>query len=945
MKKIGAKQILKYTLLPGIFPRMRMFFDSGFGTIGFLIAQIFRAARIFDDAHPYLNPANIGRFGISHVFADAGSRLKFKRGHYDQIAIYALMLGGIVLMFAQVFLFGLALFTSSAHAQQPVLPGTFAGYFQLTADQARYDIAHQLLDRVFGLDNFFHSCVDLEQSCRPPDGTSAPAPPEGTFPYPFHKALHGMLAFYSVGLMVFAVLLFIYFIIAVAAETAQTGTPFGRRFNHVWAPLRMVMALGLLVPLSPGLNSAQWILMFAARFGSDFATNGWYIFVDTATGGGGGAGNTNTIGGPTESLVAIPSPPPLNAIMEFMTTAAACKIGEENIYKNTEIGAGIPKVDAYLVNADLMTGSNVLPLIGTTLDDALTASNFQDIRISFGQQKPSGNSENAAKIDPVCGLVILPITDVTQTNSPGSRKILEAYWAMLQDMWRADSPEMTCNGGAPPAPGGSPADPLWPIAACYDAIHLTNGHANGAQPPANLSQTLAQVMQAYNDRVSTAITIGTNLQSSAQWAMDLRQRGWAGAGIWYNKIAELNGTLIGAAYNLPTVVKYPKVMEEVKTQRLQNDRDITGPDRFNPVLSKGQEVKLQDQSQADLAKALYSVQQIWFDNYSTMQPSGNIFIDAINLVFGLQGLFNIYNNGGANGHAAIHPLAQLAAVGKGIVDASIRNLGWSVGAGLMGGIANLFNESLPATIFSVASKFLTQIALMGLSIGFVLYYIIPFLPFMYFFFSVGRWIKSIFEAMVGMPLWALAHIRIDGEGLPGDAAMQGYYMIFEIFLRPILLVFGLLAGITIFAAQVRILNDIWPLVTSNLTGFSTENLPPGGETPTSMQVGSIVYLRSALDRFFYTVVYAITCYMMALASFKLIDLVPEHILRWMGTSVHIFGEDNGDPAGHLIRNTTVGANTIAGSAQNIIGNAQATVSKSASFARNFASGNLGNPKS
>jgi hypothetical protein len=169
-------------------------------------------------------------------------------------------------------------------------------------------------------------------------------------------------------------------------------------------------------------------------------------------------------------------------------------------------------------------------------------------------------------------------------------------------------------------------------------------------------------------------------------------------------------------------------------------------------------------------------------------------------------------------------------------------------------------------------------------------------------------------------------------------------MIFEIFLRPILLVFGLLAGITIFAAQVRILNDIWPLVTSNLTGFSTENLPPGGENPTSMQVGSIVYLRSALDRFFYTVVYAITCYMMALASFKLIDLVPEHILRWMGTSVHIFGEDGGDPAGHLIRNTTVGANTIAGSAQNIIGNAQATVSHSASFARNFASGNLGNPK-
>jgi conjugal transfer/type IV secretion protein DotA/TraY len=589
----------------------------------------------------------------------------------------------------------------------------------------------------------------------------------------------------------------------------------------------------------------------------------------------------------------------------------------------------------------MMTGANVLPLIGTSLEDALTASGNQDIRNSFGQQT-SGNSENAAKVVPLCGLVILPLTDVSQAKSPGSRIILEAYWNMLQTMWRTTSPPMTCNGaGGGGGGGGGPADPLWPIAACYDALHLTNGNANGATAPANVSQTLAQVMLAYNNLISQAITLGTQQQAGAQWAADLHQTGWAGAGIWYNKIAELNGTLIGAAYNLPTVVKYPAVMEEVKIQRLQSDRDITGPDRFNPVLSKGQEVKLQDQAQADLAKALYEAQKAWFDNYSSMQPSGNIFIDAINLVFGLQGLFDIYNNGGANGHPAIHPLAQLAAIGKGIVDASIRNLGWSVGAGLMGGVANLFNESLPAQIFSVASKFLTQIAMMGLSVGFVLYYIIPFLPFMYFFFSVGRWIKSIFEAMIGVPLWALAHIRIDGEGLPGDAAMQGYYMIFEIFLRPILLVFGLLAGITIFAAQVRILNDIWPLVTSNLTGFDTEtakNLPTATAT---MQVGSIVYLRSAIDRFFYTVIYAITCYMMALASFKLIDLVPEHILRWMGTSVHIFGEDGGDPAGHLIRNTTVGANTIAGSAQNIIGGAQTAVSQSSKFARNFASGNLG----
>ena len=63
----------------------------------------------------------------------------------------------------------------------------------------------------------------------------------------------------------------------------------------------------------------------------------------------------------------------------------------------------------------------------------------------------------------------------------------------------------------------------------------------------------------------------------------------------------------------------------------------------------------------------------------------------------------------------------------------------------------------------------------------MLFYIIPFMPFIYFFFAVGTWVKAIFEAMVGVPLWALAHIRIDGQGLPGDAAMNGYYLLLEIF--------------------------------------------------------------------------------------------------------------------------------------------------------------------
>jgi conjugal transfer/type IV secretion protein DotA/TraY len=198
--------------------------------------------------------------------------------------------------------------------------------------------------------------------------------------------------------------------------------------------------------------------------------------------------------------------------------------------------------------------------------------------------------------------------------------------------------------------------------------------------------------------------------------------------------------------------------------------------------------------------------------------------------------------------------------------------------------------------------------MMGLGIGFVLFYVVPFLPFIYFFFAVGAWIKTIFEAMVGVPLWALAHIRIDGNGLPGDAAMGGYYLILDIFLRPILIIFGLLASITIFSAQVRILHEVWHLVVSNVAGMDRADAQA---VPAGLS-GAIEWLRSPIDQFFYTVIYAIIVYMLGLSAFKLVDIIPAQILRWMGTSANTFQDNSGEAAGSLMRNSMMSNNFVQG---------------------------------
>jgi hypothetical protein len=197
---------------------------------------------------------------------------------------------------------------------------------------------------------------------------------------------------------------------------------------------------------------------------------------------------------------------------------------------------------------------------------------------------------------------------------------------------------------------------------------------------------------------------------------------------------------------------------------------------------------------------------------------------------------------------------------------------------------------------------------MGLSVGLILYYVLPFLPFMYYYFAVGSWIKAIFEAMVGVPLWALAHLRLNGNGLPGDKALNGYFLIFEIFVRPILTVFGLLAGMAVFAAMVKTLNGIFPLVTMNLTGF--ENDAPKVK-------GTILgqeFRRSVVDEFFFTVIYTVIVYMIALSSFKMIDLVPNNILRWLGGGVQTFqsGDNNENSMRQFIQYAALSGSRLVG---------------------------------
>ena len=138
--------------------------------------------------------------------------------------------------------------------------------------------------------------------------------------------------------------------------------------------------------------------------------------------------------------------------------------------------------------------------------------------------------------------------------------------------------------------------------------------------------------------------------------------------------------------------------------------------------------------------------------------------------------------------------------------------------------------------------------------------------------------------------------------------------------------------------MAAVLNDIWNLVTTNVGGFNANDPAASGGGPVAT---AISWSRGKVDQLFYLVIYAVIMYMMALSSFKLIDMIPNSILRWMGSSVTSFGDNAQDAAQSLTQYAAIGGGMVfqqglggvQGGIQGMKGSADATASAQAQAAQ------------
>lgn len=972
VQSIKTKDVVAYATLPRVVPRLKNLFSSGFGYVAFLMGQMYGSVRLLPPNHPYLQAKNIGRFGIHHVLVEASSQLRFKKENIDQIFIFFAMLACVLILIAQF-----------AFLAYSLLIGPVMAFTLFDTPTPEVDIAWTILDSVFGVPGVFCSsqapftCTDYSTNADYNGGAfSGP-----NIPLPYHLALQALFEFYSTALLLIGTLIFLYFIFVLILETAVTGVPFGQRFQNVWVPVRLVVAVGMLLPVNWGLNSAQYITLYTAKFGSSMATVGWNDFnraIGQHPAFGGAAATDGMPIGERYSYLAIPEQTDISPLVRAMSMVHACAFA---YLRMNSVPAGAATVAGQTWNIDIdytvpgnnfmirpylvknlsawMSGAPAFPvpvnnaerqvITGTATPDYLQAIGFYyggDIIIRFGEYKLNnvGNPVYTAEegqVASLCGDIRVPVVDLSDPGSAftqgGVDYMIQYYYGLVLNMWFNDNDmkqfartyvtlvandrtqiQTLCASGALSGCGTAGFQTCGgctaPTACCETTLPDSSWRS------ANISQAPAGYQITQNQAVRIAWSLLARNGTTKMMENQIMIRGWAGAGIWYNKIAELNGAFFNGVASIPTMDKFPLVMEQVRQVRMRRDNSaFSEQDMYKPSINPGSgndspniSIGRGDQELREVGVPLYAVQQYWGDRSDPEKEeeieNGNLFIYVVNFILGTSGIASIR---GANAH--LHPLAQLVAVGKGLVDRTVQNLAGSTVATFLGGIlkANRQTQGIAAAA-EMVSGLLEITAFVGLTAGFVLFYVLPFLPFVYFFFAVGSWVKAIFEAMVGVPLWALAHLRIDGDGLPGDAASNGYFLLLEIFIRPILTVVGLIAAISVFAAQVRVLNLIWDLVVSNATGFADNDIL------TSLTPTNVNFKRDAVDQFFFTIVYTIICYMLAIASFKLIDKIPDNILRFAGAGVSSFGDIDQDHVESLNRYAATGGMTIGGQATSAI---------------------------
>lgn len=837
-----AKSILRYCFSTEIVSRIKST-TQRVRLIPLSVAFILLATGLLP--RTYLKTTPEAELRLSAMLSAAADKIRWQRSDIDRILIFSAVILALMILAAQTAIILVTIAIGDAHASGQI--------FSISPDAARHDIVLIFLDQIFGVPGVFDT------------GT----PGVGS---PVHSGIHALLGFYSRAMMIIAVMIVLYHVVVVVGESAQSGTPFGRRFNGLWAPIRLVLALGLLVPLGSGLNAAQYLTLYTAKIGSAFASNAWSVFASRAT--------------DASSIVLAPD---VRATRDLVKNVFMAEVCRESLAVYDGEGP-IRRVQAVESKSALASLANPQAMIQTA-----KAAGQKSVVISWTTIEPGlPVTENT------CGQVGISLEATLRSGTGDAEAALAGVIGPLTEAYVAEVGKIIGDLGDAPRKFAD----IYVAHTENTAFHKTEGLI---QIEEALDRAGRQSIQRVKATVEQAHSSLMRNRTGDQLLEQMVRAGWGGSGIWYVKIGQLNQrfqqavrggtpafTEIVTGADRPAGPPETAAEAASKVALTQAERFVQ---RLDPLPPRG----IQAEVQTDESGRAHVV-----DTESMWAALKDRPIEtALNFVFRTEGLRLLRAN------PTLDPMVVLVSAGDRMIQSSlvmgvaglaagtvgkVVSESWFAKIPFVGDIAKFASASLEAF-----GAFFVATAMIGFMAGVVLFYLLPLFPFIYFFFAIIGWGLSIVEALCAVPLWALAHLRIDGDGLAGSGAAPGYFILFEIFLRPVLIVAGLIIGYTAFGAGAYLLSTVFDSVTNTLDASMITSAADGvGDDWALGDQGA----SSGIDNFIYTILFTIIVYGMALSCFKLTDKLPDNIMRWIGppggSSAFAGGKDTPDTQGTLL---------------------------------------------
>jgi hypothetical protein len=176
--------------------------------------------------------------------------------------------------------------------------------------------------------------------------------------------------------------------------------------------------------------------------------------------------------------------------------------------------------------------------------------------------------------------------------------------------------------------------------------------------------------------------------------------------------------------------------------------------------------------------------------------------------------------------------------------------------------------AMPLALYvsGLAMSIIVPMILMGITLSVY----VPMIPALFWTLGVVAWLLVVAECILLAPVWALAHLEAEGEGM-GQRTEKGYAMLLDLLLRPLALVFG-------FAIATAVLNAAWSLFTAGVGGVLDV-----------ADTWSFIKFFMWMGMVF--IVTTIAVQLVGVVYRKALDL-PDQIVTWIGSSVASYMGDH-----------------------------------------------------